>query len=236
VGRPSTASDRLLGAARALMRERSYGTVGVAEICARADVRKGSFYHFFPSKQALTLAAIDTHWADQRATWLAVLTGSEPPLRRLRRLFEHTAAEQWQAKDAAGAVPGCVLANLAVELSNQDQVVRQRLQEVFAEQIALVEGLLYEAAEAGAVPAGGTGTAVARAVVAQMQGMVLFAKLGNDPDVLADLWTHTLLLVRAEPAGQRDPDSQRHPDGRVDEGQQVEWNRPPTGSVAASSL
>jgi TetR/AcrR family transcriptional regulator, transcriptional repressor for nem operon len=219
MGRPSTAGDRLLAAACALMRERSYATVGVADICARADVRKGSFYHFFPSKQALTLAAIDIHWAEQRATWLTILTADEPPLRRLRRLFDHTAEAHRQARDAAGAVPGSVLANLALELSNQDQLVQRRLQEVFAEQIALVEGLLHEAAEAGEVPGESAGTRIARAVVAQMEGMVLFAKLGNDPDVLADLWTHTLLLVRAEP-----------------DGQQVEWNSPPTGSVAASSL
>jgi hypothetical protein len=33
-----------------------------------------------------------------------------------------------------------------------------------------------------------------------MEGMVLFAKLGNDPEVLDDLWWQTLLLLRAADA------------------------------------
>jgi hypothetical protein len=32
-------------------------------------------------------------------------------------------------------------------------------------------------------------------MVAQLEGMVLFAKLGNDPEVLADAWTHARLLL-----------------------------------------
>ena len=35
-----------MDAACELMHNRGYGSIGVAEICARADVRKGSFYHF----------------------------------------------------------------------------------------------------------------------------------------------------------------------------------------------
>jgi len=46
--------DRILLAARELIHARSYAEVGVAAICDQAQVKKGSFYHFFPSKQALT--------------------------------------------------------------------------------------------------------------------------------------------------------------------------------------
>ncbi|HCU50381.1 MAG TPA: TetR family transcriptional regulator, partial [Micromonosporaceae bacterium] len=47
MGRSSTARERILAAACELMLSRGYGSIGVAEICARADVKKGSFYHFF---------------------------------------------------------------------------------------------------------------------------------------------------------------------------------------------
>src|SRR5262245_51044563 len=120
MGRTSTARERLLDAACELMQARSYGTVGVAEVCARADVRKGSFYHFFPSKQALTLAAIDTHWGRQREDWVGVLGARRrDPLRRLERLFTVTADTQRAALAATGSLPGCPLANLALELSGE---------------------------------------------------------------------------------------------------------------------
>jgi len=200
MGRTSNARQRLLDAACELMLTRSFGAVGVADICARADVRKGSFYYFFESKQALTLAAIDAHWQRQREGWLAILQTAHPALDRLRRLIEETAATQRVAQEALGMVSGCALANLALELSTQDHVVQARLQEIFAEQIALVEGTLQNAAAAGTLAAASATHAVARAIVAQMEGMVLFAKLGNDPDVLDDLWRQTLRLLQVAEA------------------------------------
>lgn len=61
MGRTSDAKDRLIAAAMELMYARGYTAVGVQEICDRAGVNKGSFYHFFPSKQALVLAVIEAH-------------------------------------------------------------------------------------------------------------------------------------------------------------------------------
>lgn len=180
------------------MHSRSYGAVGVAEICQRADVRKGSFYHFFPSKQELTLEAVAAHWDRQRAGWSTILQVEDngSALERLRRLLGAMAAEHRAEQQTHGAVGGCVLANLALELSTQDQAVQDRLQAIFAEQIALIEALLQEAVAEGSIPASGATRANARAVVAQIEGMVLFAKLGNDPAVLDDLWPQTLRLLQ----------------------------------------
>ena len=69
MGRTSDARERLVAAALELFSERAYSSVGVAEISARAGVQKGSFYYFFPSKEALALAVTDEHWAWQRADW-----------------------------------------------------------------------------------------------------------------------------------------------------------------------
>ncbi len=58
---------RLLLAALDSFAERGYDATGVAEICQRAGVSKGAFYHHFASKQALFVALLDQ--------WLAVLDG-----------------------------------------------------------------------------------------------------------------------------------------------------------------
>jgi len=50
--------QRLLDTAQRLFYARSYEDVGVQEICQEAGVKKGSFYHFFPSKRDLTLAIL----------------------------------------------------------------------------------------------------------------------------------------------------------------------------------
>ena len=51
---------RILAAAVECFASSGYDAAGVAEICRRAGVSKGAFYHHFPSKQALFLELLDT--------------------------------------------------------------------------------------------------------------------------------------------------------------------------------
>jgi TetR/AcrR family transcriptional regulator, transcriptional repressor for nem operon len=198
VGRSSTARERLLDAAGELMQSRAYGSLGVAEICTRADVRKGSFYHFFESKQALTLATIDARWQAEGALWDTALDVEAPALTRLGRLLATLIAEQHRAHRRSGVVHGCLYANLALELSTQDRLVQTRLEEIFNEQIALVQAVLEDAAAEQAVPPESGDRATARAVLAQYEGIVMFAKIGNDPGVLDDIWEQTMRIIGAK--------------------------------------
>ena len=182
----------------ALIHQRGYTAVGVADICAAAGVPKGSFYYFFGSKQALTIAVIEEHWVTQRAQWTSLLTSRQPPLLRLRALFDATMAAQVESLRAATAVTGCLFANLALELSAQDATVRERLASVFDEQIALVGEVISEAAAAGDIADLSDVPGAARSVVAQLEGLVIFAKLANDPAVLGGLWRQSLLLLGAK--------------------------------------
>jgi TetR/AcrR family transcriptional repressor of nem operon len=194
MGRPSDARAKVLRAARQLIARRGYAGLGVAEICAAAGVPKGSFYYFFDSKQALALAVIEEHWTIQRAQWAALLGSDRPPLERLRQLFEATAAVQQEAQKDSGVVTGCLFGNLTLELSTQDEAVRTRLQEIFEDQIDMVAAVVETARHDGAVQVADTREA-ARAVVAQLEGMVLFAKLLNDPAQLDQMWSHSLALL-----------------------------------------
>jgi TetR/AcrR family transcriptional repressor of nem operon len=197
MGRTSTARDRLIDVTGELMQSRGYSSLGVAEICARAEVKKGSFYHFFESKQALTIEAVDAYWNAERACWTTELSATGPALDRLRRLLDTMAQLQHRMKETAGTIDGCLLGNLALELSTQEPAVRARLEEIFDEQIALVAAVLHAAADEGTISHERATETTARAVVAHLEGLVMFAKLKNDPTVLDDLWPHTLLLLGA---------------------------------------
>src|SRR5215467_9587451 len=196
MGRTSTGKDRLVDAAHELIYTHGYGGVGVADICARAGVLKGSFYHFFASKQALALAVVDAYWGRERDEWVLLLGDEkQPPLQRLRNLLAAQVAAQVLDKCATGSVRGCLLGNLALELSGQDQPVQSRLDEVFVEQIRLVYGVLVAAVDVDAIRPEFATLATARAVLAQLEGLVLFAKLTNDPAVFDELWPQTLRLL-----------------------------------------
>jgi len=194
MGRTSDAKQKILGAARSLIEGRGYSALGVAEICKAAGVPKGSFYYFFESKEALALAVVDEHWAAQKRDWTRALGGDSEPLRRLRRLFEETEAGQRAVQQGCGTVSGCLFGNLTLELSNQTEAVRERLQEIFEAQIGMVEAVIAEARERGDVTVTDTRRA-ARAVVAQLEGQVMFAKLYNDTGRLSPLWDNCRALL-----------------------------------------
>ena len=64
MGRRSDAKARLVAGADGLFRDHGFAAVGVAQLCGAAVVNKGSFYHFFPSKQALLLEVVAAAWDD----------------------------------------------------------------------------------------------------------------------------------------------------------------------------
>jgi TetR/AcrR family transcriptional regulator, transcriptional repressor for nem operon len=197
MGRTSDAREKILSVAQALIEVRGYSSLGVAEICKAAGVPKGSFYYFFESKEALGLAVIDRHWEDQRRDWTAILQSDAEPLQRLRQLFEATEAAQLAGQQTCGTVSGCLFGNLTLELSNQAESIRKRLQEIFDEQVDLVELVIADARARGEVTVADDREA-ARSVVAQLEGQVLFAKLFNDPQRLVALWSNCLALLGAK--------------------------------------
>ena len=199
MGRKSDAGDRILAAGAKLFGRRAYSAIGVAEIAAEAGVPKGSFYYFFPSKQALALAVVNQHWEHQRAEWLRILTTPDSLTERLRALFVSTAEVQQQAVTGTGAVVGCLFGNLALEVSAQDDPVRNRLQEIFEEQIDIVEDAIRVAVEADELVVSAP-RETAKAIVAQIEGMVLFAKLFNDPGQLDRLWQNSMRLLGVDDA------------------------------------
>ncbi|MBQ0995204.1 TetR/AcrR family transcriptional regulator [Streptomyces sp. RK62] len=196
MGRTSDAKQKILAAARSLIEGRGYSALGVAEICKAAGVPKGSFYYFFESKESLALAVVDEHWAAQRRAWARVLESDAEPLERLRLLFEETEAGQRAVQEGCGTVSGCLFGNLTLELSNQTEAVRARLQEIFDAQVEMVETVVREAGRRGDISVADTHVA-ARGVVAQLEGQVMFAKLYNDTARLSPLWDNCRAMLGA---------------------------------------
>ncbi|MDQ0921514.1 TetR/AcrR family transcriptional repressor of nem operon [Pseudarthrobacter sp. W1I19] len=197
MGRKSDARQRILEAGAELFRQRAYSSIGVAEICAAAGVPKGSFYYFFASKQSLVLEVVNEHWNWQRSQWVRILAGSGTVVERLRALFFATAEMQREALKGNGAVTGCLFGNLALEISSQDDQARVRLQEIFHEQIDLVEAVLRAGMTGGEFTLADP-RATAKSMVAQIEGLVLFAKLFNDPGQLDQLWQNSMNLLGRE--------------------------------------
>lgn len=176
--------SRILSIARELFHTRSYADVGVKEICDSAQVQKGSFYHFFPSKRDLALAVIDDMADDWAHGFVAEAFDRElPPLERLDYMID--AAYFWQkaAKDIEGRMPGCLFGNLALEVSTRDDILRAKLTAIFNKTRERFQETLEEAVATGAMPPLDT-ESTAAAMLAYLEGIILLAKTSNDPEVV----------------------------------------------------
>ncbi|MCU7845584.1 MAG: TetR/AcrR family transcriptional regulator [Candidatus Thiodiazotropha sp. (ex Monitilora ramsayi)] len=176
--------DRILSTARELFHSRSYADVGIKEICTLARVQKGSFYHFFPSKQDLAMAVIDDMSDDWAHGFVAeAFDEALPPTERLDYMVDAVYYWQKAAKNVEGRMPGCLFGNLALEVSTRDEVIRARLNAVFAKASARFHETLDQAVENGSIPPLDT-EATATAMLAYLEGVILLAKTRNDPEVV----------------------------------------------------
>jgi len=190
--------QRLLNTAQDLFYARSYEDVGVQEICQQAGVKKGSFYHFFPSKRDLVIAMLDASWNQFRETILRDAFAIDiPPLKRIQRLLELQYRHHTETRDKTGHVFGCPFGNLAGEMSAQDEVIRQRLKDILSDFQVPIERTLSEAVAAGELAEIDTHTAAA-AMVAYIEGLSLMAKTNNDPAVIRQLGP-AILGLAAQP-------------------------------------
>jgi TetR/AcrR family transcriptional repressor of nem operon len=196
MGRNSDARSRLLETAMKLMYTRGYTAVGVQEICEHARVNKGSFYHFFPSKRALVLAVIDAYGQRVRDLWQDAMAVDGSLLERMQRVFACACDAQHNLAETSGQMYGCPIGNLALELSCLDEGIRQRLRETFADWADAIEHMLRLTIANGDLPAIDT-TTTAQTIVAYFEGVLMLAKIQNDPKVVKQLAQGAVYLVEA---------------------------------------
>lgn len=203
MGRTSTARQRLVRSGQTLFSSRGYTSVGVSELCEHAGVRKGSFYYFFPSKSDLAVAVVESFWKDFDTDLSSVLTSNGSPLKRLERFLDQIYVHHRDVCASTGFVRGCLLGNLALELSAVDDKVRDKLEGVFGRFAGRLEGTIAEGMDVGELP-DGDAELLAEQLVAYIEGMILLSKSQNNAGVLERLRDGVLSLLGAEGRGKVD--------------------------------
>lgn len=178
----SDSRDRMIATASSLFLGGSYHKVGIAEICDVAQVNKGTFYHFFPSKIDLLLVVLDRYAAAVAEEIDKVAASSQSPAQKVRSIFNvlQSHNEEWQA--VHGAASGCFLGNIILEMAATDPLVRERAKEAIDHlterlQPIVREYIVSEGASTKNTPA------VAELLKGLIQGCQVQTKVYNDPMV-----------------------------------------------------
>lgn len=166
--------ERLLTAGLETFHRRGFNGCGVQEITEAAGVPKGSFYNHFASKEALGAAVLDRYWQQRAGPTLRILEDiGVPPRERLRRHFAAMAGNMAER----GYTAGCLIGNLGAELSDQSELVCERLAAVFAGWAAAVETCIRLAQQEGEIPADCDAGVLAAFLINAWEGAILRAKV-----------------------------------------------------------
>ena len=145
----SSTRDHLLAVGLQQMRSNGYTATGVKEILDLAGVPKGSFYHYFPSKEAFTEEVVARYNTAEKQRLQAILANPEQaPLHRLRTYFE-SFIPIYQGFNFGG---GCLLGNLSLEMADQSPRLQSLLSDSFSGWQQGIAAALREAADRGELP------------------------------------------------------------------------------------
>lgn len=117
--------ERMIAVATRLFLSGGYHGIGIAEICSSAEVNKGTFYHFFPSKTELLLEIIDRRVAEVETLIQGIGATEQAASRKILNLFTMFQGQSKPGPQANQIVPGHLLGNVILELASSSPGVRE---------------------------------------------------------------------------------------------------------------
>lgn len=168
-----------------------YNATGIDAVLKQAGVPKGSFYHYFSSKEDFGLAVID-QFAEDYQNKLVGFLGDETvePLQRIRNYFSDGVEKLAQDQCSKG----CLIGNLAQELADQNERFRLRLAEVFSNWRQLFCVCLQQAQQQGQLNNAIAADVLAEFILCGWEGALLKAKVNRSPQLLQN-FIDTLYLT-----------------------------------------
>ena len=173
--------ELLLRAGLEALTEKGFAATGIDEILRRVEVPKGSFYHYFKSKEAFGAELIERYGLYFERKLARHLTNeSLPPLDRLRAFI---------AEAQAGIIKydyqrGCLIGNLGQEMGALPESFRVLLNGVFIDWQAHVARCLSEAQAVGDISKNLNCKQIAAFFWIGWEGAVLRSKLERNPEAL----------------------------------------------------
>lgn len=173
--------EALLLCGMEVLTEQGFAATGIDAVLKRVRVPKGSFYHYFDSKEAFVQQVLQryaAYFARKLDRWL--LDESVLPLQRLSNFVEDAKAGMARHQFRRG----CLVGNLGQEITALPTSFRQTLEDVLLDWQVRLANCLTEAVRLGQLRQGSDSDALAAYFWIGWEGAVLRAKLVQDAQPL----------------------------------------------------
>jgi TetR/AcrR family transcriptional repressor of nem operon len=192
----SDTRDNILACGQRLMASKGFSAVGLSEILAAAGVPKGSFYHYFGSKDAFGEALLDAYFEDYLADIDKTLV--KPGLNMARRLMNYFAS--WQESQSLLDCQGrCLAVKLGAEVADLSEAMRAAMNRGTSSIVARLAAAIETGVAEGSLSLDDTPARVAQSLYQLWLGASVMAKITRQvqPFEIAMATTHHILHLPA---------------------------------------
>lgn len=186
--------EHILAVGEKLCMHRGFTGMGLSELLKTAEVPKGSFYHYFRSKEAFGVALLEHHYADYLRR-LAAHFSSGPGNYRDRLLAYYGQALQQFCQQ--GAISGCLTVKLSAEVCDLSEDMRTAMNRGASQIIALLADALDKGRNEKSLTYSGDACIQAQVLYSLWLGANLQAKISRSATPLESALAHASTMIVA---------------------------------------
>ena len=185
--------DHILATGQRIMAGKGFSAVGLNEILTDAGVPKGSFYHYFSSKEAFGVDMLARYFDDYLAELDATL--SQPGLTMAQRLMNYW--QLWRESQSFSDCQGkCLAVKLGAEVADLSDSMRGTLQTGTAGIIARLAHALEAGVEEGSLSIDDKPSRVAESLYQLWVGASVMVKIVRNTGPFNSAMSMTQKIIR----------------------------------------
>ena len=163
--------EHILATGEQLCMHRGFTGMGLSELLKTAEVPKGSFYHYFRSKEAFGVALLD----------------------RLLAYYQHTLTQFCQQ----GIISGCLTVKLSAEVCDLSEDMRTAMDKGASQIITLLGDALEQGRQEGSLTFDGDALTLSQVLYSLWLGANLQAKITHSATPLESALAHAKKIIAA---------------------------------------
>ena len=187
----------ILDTGEMLIQHRGFTALGLSELLREAGVPKGSFYHYFKSKEDFGVALLSRYFTDYDDQ-LQLGLGENAPGNQRERLLAYFArwVERAESHDHSNT---CLAVKLSAEVSDLSEPMREVLKRGMDQVIARLAHAIHAGIAEGSLAAHPQPAELAESLYANWLGMALLSKVARNSTPLRRLLAETAHRLQPEP-------------------------------------